>query len=208
MRYLFSSIFCLLLIAVPALADEPGEVRELLKGKIDAVVVVLQDKGMDKARRDERILDIIAPIFDYPTMARLTLGKKYWPTLSQTERSVFSDLFIMRLKGSYLEKLDLYTDEKVLYEEPLAKGKKIHIPTTLISRGSSIEMLYKFYRSKAGWKVYDVEIGGVSVIQTYRSQFDGVLRDGTIDDLLEKLKIEGAFVIPAPDEEGARPGGG
>jgi hypothetical protein len=50
-----------------------------------------------------------------------------------------------------------------------------------------------------------VVIGGVSVIQTYRSQFSEVLNEGTIDDLLEKLKIDGAFVIPAPGEEKVRP---
>jgi phospholipid transport system substrate-binding protein len=67
-------------------------------------------------------------------------------------------------------------------------------------------MLYKFYRAAQGWKIYDVEIGGVSVIQTYRSQFDGVLSEGTIDDLLGKLKSEGSFALPAPVDTGSRPG--
>jgi phospholipid transport system substrate-binding protein len=155
-----------------------------------------------------RITEIIAPVFDYQIMARLSLGKKYWPELSQVERTAFSDLFITRLQESYLEKLDLYSDETVLYEAPLVKGKKVHIPTTLISKDSRIEMLYKFYRSKLGWKIYDLEIGGVSVIQTYRSQFDGVLREGTIDDLLEKLSHDDTFVMPSANEKGAQPGSG
>jgi len=67
-------------------------------------------------------------------------------------------------------------------------------------------MLYKFYRTAQGWKIYDVEIGGVSVIQTYRSQFDGVLSEGTIDDLLGKLKSDSSFAIPDPVDKGARPG--
>jgi phospholipid transport system substrate-binding protein len=64
-------------------------------------------------------------------------------------------------------------------------------------------MLYKMYRTAEGWKVYDVEISGVSVIQTYRSQFDGVLSDGTIDDLLEKLKTDDAFTTTESDETGS-----
>jgi phospholipid transport system substrate-binding protein len=205
---MFSCIFYLLVFAAPSIADEPGEVKALLVGKIDAVVVILQNKSEDKSRRNERIIEIITPIFDYQIMARLSLGKKYWPALSQTKRTAFSDLFITRLQESYLEKLDLYSDEKILYETPLVKGKKIHIPTTLISKDSRIEMLYKFYRAKVGWKIYDLEIGGVSVIQTYRSQFDGLLKDGTIDDLLEKLNTDGTFVTPSSDEKGARPGSG
>ncbi len=100
----------------------------------------------------------------------------------------------------------VYTDEEILYGEPVANGTKVQMSTSLISKDSSIEMVYKFYRSSVGWQIYDVEIGGVSVIQTYRSQFDGVLRDGSIDDLIEKLKTDGVFDIPNPDKEGARSG--
>jgi phospholipid transport system substrate-binding protein len=49
-------------------------------------------------------------------------------------------------------------------------------------------MLYKFHESKRGWLIYDIEIQGVSIISTYRSQFDHVLSNGTIDDLLIKLE--------------------
>lgn len=205
MRHLFAAILCMFLLASPSLADASSEVRELLKVKIDAVVVLLQDQTTEKNDRNERILDIIAPMFDFQTMAKLSLGKKYWPTLSQEQQATFSDLFSKRLQTSYLEKLDLYTNEEVLYGEPVANGKQVHQPTTLISKDSRISMLYKLYLSSSEWKIYDVEIGGVSVIQTYRSQFDGVLREGTINDLLEKLRTDGAFVISEPDEKEARP---
>ncbi len=201
MRNIYLTILCVLLIAAPIQADEEGEVRDLLQGKIDIVLALLQDKGLDKAHRNEQITDVVVPLFDYKAMARLSLGKKHWSTLSQEQQGVFSDLFVKRLQNSYLDKLDLFSDEKILYGEPLAKGKKVHMPTTLISKGSRIEMLYKLYNSRKGWKIYDVEIGGVSVIQTYRSQFDGVLSEGTIDDLLEKLKTDGAFVISAPGSQ-------
>jgi phospholipid transport system substrate-binding protein len=203
MRYFFSVLLCLLLSATPSLAEGPAEARELIVTKVDAVMMLLQDESLDKAGRDIQIIALVAPIFDYPTMAKLSLGKKHWPQLNAAEKAAFSDLFIDRLQQSFLEKLDIYTDEKVLYGEPLKKGKKVHVPTTLVSRDSRIEMLYKMYRTAEGWKVYDVEISGVSVIQTYRSQFDGVLSDGSIDDLLEKLKTDGAFTIAESDEIGS-----
>lgn len=193
---LFVTSFCV----TPALANDKSDVSKLLKSKIDAVVSLLQDKQQDKASRDEQILSIVSPIFSYETMAKLSLGKKYWPALSPEKQAEFSALFTKRLQASYLEKLDIYTDEKVIYGEPQVVKSQIHIPTTLVSKDSSIEILYKFYHAQNGWKIYDVEIGGVSIIQTYRSQFDGVLADGTIDDLLEKLKRDGTFTIPAPGE--------
>ena len=60
MRYLFSAILCMLLLSSPVLADASSEVRELLKVKIDAVVILLLDQTIEKDDRDERILDIIA----------------------------------------------------------------------------------------------------------------------------------------------------
>lgn len=206
MRHLFYTLICLLLFAAPVMADAPNEVQNLLKGKIDAVMVLLQDQTVDKPQRNQKIIDIITPVFDYQTMAKLSLGKKYWPALSMEKQAVFSDLFIERMQKSYLEKLDLYSDEEIVYGEPLEKGEKIQIPTTLLSKDNRIDLLYKFYRTTTEWKIYDVEIGGVSVIQSYRSQFDGVLSEGTIDDLIEKLSSDGVFTISDPDAKGTRAG--
>lgn len=206
MRSLSSVILLLLLFTLPVQADDMSAVRQLLKTRIDAVVLLLQDKEMDKTRRNQEIIDIVTPIFDYQTMAKLSLGKKYWPSLSEEKRAAFSTVFIARLQQSYLSKLDIYSNEEVIYGAPQASGKMIHVPSTLISKNNRIDMLYKFYQSKAGWLIYDVEIGGVSVIQTYRSQFDGVLSEGTIDDLIEKLNRDDAFDLPGAGAKGVQPG--
>ena len=65
--------------------------------------------------------------------------------------------------------------------------------THFISPTNNIDILYKFYKSKVGWKIYDVEIEGVSIIQTYRSQFDSIMKKGTIDELIDKLKVAENF---------------
>lgn len=201
MRRLSVSILCLLFLCRPALADDRSDVEELLKEKIDVVVLLLQDKALDKTTRDERIIGVVTPIFDFEKMAQLSLGKKYWPGLSAKEREAFSDLFIERLQESYLEKLDLYTDEEVRYGEPQQVKKRVHIETSLVSKDDLISILYKFYRARGGWQIYDVVIEGVSLIQTYRSQFDGVLKKGTIDDLMEKLRIKGEFTVPSGSDD-------
>ncbi len=159
--------------------------------------MLLQETQIEKSQRDARLIEVVTPIFDFKTMAKLSLGKKYWPGLSPEQQEDFSDLFIQRLQDSYLEKLDLYNDEKIVYEEPSQVGNKVHMATTLVSGANRISMLYKFYRTEGGWKIYDIEIEGVSIMQTYRSQFDGVLKKGTIDDLLEKLRKVGEFNIPS-----------
>lgn len=198
------TIVLVLLLCPPARADDKNDVKNLLTSRVDAVVALLKNNQMDKTVRNERIIDIVNPIFDFPLMAKLSLGRKYWPGLSDEKKNNFTDLFTRRLQDSYLEKLDLYSDESVIYEDPQQMDNKIHMPTTLVSKDSRISMIYKFYRGSKGWRIYDVVIGGVSIIQTYRSQFDGVLQKGTIDDLLEKLNISGEFTIPAGTENPRR----
>lgn len=204
MRNILFFVLFVLLLSAPALADGPAEAGELVKTKVNSVMEILKDKTLDKAGRDEQIIQIVTPIFDYRAMAKLSLGKKHWPQLSKENQSAFSELFIARLKKSFLEKLNIYTDEQIVYGEPQQKGKKVHVPTILISKDSRIEMLYKLYRKPEGWKVYDVEVGGVSVIQTYRSQFDDALNEGTIEGLLEKLKEDDSFAVSESDKSGAR----
>jgi phospholipid transport system substrate-binding protein len=58
----------------------------------------------------------------------------------------------------------------------------------LVSNGESTAILYKLYKTGERWKIYDVEIEGVSILLTYRSQFDDVLRRGSVEDLLSQLE--------------------
>ena len=193
-RLLILSLCILLLGSSPASADTGAEVRELLRAKIDAVVALLRQKDMEKSLRKDNILELIKPIFDFKKMAKLTLGRKHWPGLSPEKKEEFSDLFVRKMQDSYIEKLDLYEDEEVVYEEPLIIKRKVHVPINFVSKDDKISMLYKFYRSKElGWQIYDVELQGVSVIQTYRTQFNDVLKNGTIDDLMAKLDKSDEF---------------
>ena len=99
------------------LADEVSEIRAMTKEKVDIVINILKDKSFSKNEKKEGILETIDGLFDFSLMARLSLGKKHWKTLSKEKRKEFSELFVERLKLSYLEKLDLYTDEEVVVDE-------------------------------------------------------------------------------------------
>jgi len=188
MKNLLVAAISLLLFYQSALADDKSEVEELLKKNLDAVFSVLQKKDLAQQEKNQEIVDIVTPMFDFELMAQLSLGKKHWPGLSQEEKKRFTDLFIQRLKASYLKNFTLYTDEKLFYEPAVQVKKKIHTPTYLISKDKKISILYKFYKAENNWKIYDLEIQGVSIIRSYRSQFSDILENGTVDDLLLKLE--------------------
>jgi len=178
----------LILLSSPVIADDKSEVDGYIRGKLDEVMKLLQDKNLKKPERNEKILEIITDAFDFPLMAKLSLGKKHWMALKKEDRSRFTNLFIERLKASYMEKFDLYSDEEIVYRPPVQVRNKVHMLTELVSGTDKISMQYKLYKAKKGWRVYDMELEGVSLITTYRSQFKEVLHGGTIDDLFAKLE--------------------
>ena len=188
MIVLLYAVFGLLLLSPAVTADDKSAAEEFLKSNLDAVFTILQKEDLSQQAKSSEVVEIVTPMFDFELMAKLSLGKKYWPDLSQDQKERFTELFIERLRRSYLNKLTAYTDEKVVYELPVAVKKKVHVPTQLISKGNKISMLYKLYSSSNSWKIYDIEIEGVSIIRSYRSQFKEILQKGTFDDLLQKME--------------------
>jgi phospholipid transport system substrate-binding protein len=188
MKSLFYAVISFLLLSQPVAADDKVVAEEFLKCKLDAVFAVLQTEDLQQEAKNKAVVDIVTPMFDFALMAKLCLGKKYWPDLTEENKVRFTDLFIKRLRTSYLDKLTIYTDEKVIYEPPVQVKEKIHVPTYLVSKEKKISMRYKLYKSKHTWKIYDVEIQGVSIIRSYRAQFTAILENGTMDDLLLKME--------------------
>ena len=166
MKNLLVVAISLLLFYQSALADDKSEVEELLKKNLDAVFSVLQKKDLAQQEKNQDIVDIVTPMFDFELMARLSLGKKHWTELPQEKKERFTELFIKRLKASYLKNFTLYTDEKLFYEPAVQVKKKIHAPTYLVSKDKKISILYKFYKAEQNWKIYDLEIQGVSIIRS------------------------------------------
>jgi phospholipid transport system substrate-binding protein len=200
MRILFLSLICALLLFPTALADEPDSIKKLTEEKVNKVIDAIRDKSLDKKTRNEKIIETISPMFDFSQMAKLSMGKTNWMRMNNQQRQEFNELFVKRLQESYLEKLDLYTDEEVAVSEAMRVKNRIHVTSHLVSKDDRMEMIYKFYQKKnRNWKVYDVEIMGVSIVQTYRSQFSGILKNQSIEDLLKKLRETGGFSVPTGD---------
>ena len=188
MKSLLYAVFILLIMIQTGLTDDKSTAKELLESRIEAAIAALHKKDLDQQEKNKQVVEIVTPIFNFPLMAKLSLGRKYWPGLTKEKRQRFTELFTKRLKETYLGKLTLYTDQTVVYKTPVQVKRKIRIPTELVSKDNKISMLYKFHKSKHSWMIYDIEVQGVSIISTYRSQFDQVLSKGTIDELLLKLE--------------------
>ena len=168
--------------------NDPNDPEELLRNKWDAIVLILQNKDIDQKAKEKEISKVISPFFDFTLMAKLTLGREHWPKLDEPQRENFTQLFSERLKRTYWKKIALYKDENVWFKPTEQKKKIYYIPTELIYKDKKVSILYKLRKVEKSWKIYDVEIQGVSVLLTYRSQFNEILSHGTVEDLFSRLE--------------------
>lgn len=177
------SVFCL-----HALAIEQDKIVSVMSKKIDNVLMILQDKSALQTKKAEEIFTIMDEVFDYKLMSRISLGKA-WKALSREQQLEFAKRFENKLKQSYIDKLELYTDQTVeILEAKQVKSNRIKLLTNVVGKDEVYEINYKFYKSKSGqWYIYDVDIIGVSIIQTYRKQFANFLQSKSFEELLTTL---------------------
>jgi phospholipid transport system substrate-binding protein len=175
---------------------DPNDPNELLAAKWGAVVRVLQAQDLDQKLKERIIDQIVSPTFDFQLMGQLALGRTHWPKLDAAQREKFVRLFETRLKALYLEKTSLYKNQKTVLKPAERKKNLVQIPMILTSEEGETALLYKLsetgdptkIRTGGRWRIYDVEINGVSILLTYRSQFDDILRHGTVQDLLAQME--------------------
>ncbi len=189
MKRIYYYLLFFLLLSPVVVADVETEAEKILKTSIGNVFTVLLDKEMAVDQKKSKVIEISNTVFGYSLMAKLSVGKAHWSEFNAKQRAEFTNLFTESFQNFYIDKLDLFSNEEVIFQPAnVVKGKKVQIPTILLSKGKKYSILYKMFKSKDGWKIYDITIEGVSLIHTYRSQYSHILQSGEVEDLLVKMR--------------------
>ncbi|RXK00326.1 toluene tolerance protein [Arcobacter sp. CECT 8986] len=186
---MFKKLFLIACLMTSLFAFEKENIQKQMSDNIHQVLNILKDTNITKKDKSEKIITILDKSFDYNIMSMLALGRA-WKTISNEQREEFSNVFIKRLKESYIDKLELYNDQKIKIANLKENKSRLILNTILVGKKENYPIDYKFYENRKNnqWYVYDVNILGVSIIQTYRKQFDEYLKEKTIDDLIKYLK--------------------
>ncbi|MBI5904285.1 MAG: ABC transporter substrate-binding protein [Deltaproteobacteria bacterium] len=186
-----AAVFALLL-ATPA-SSFAGEPTDRVRGAIDRVLEILKKKDLQaKERRMERrtlLREEISKAFDFDEMAKRSLGPA-WRQRTPEERKEYVGLFRQVLENSYLGKVEAYQGEKIRYgKESVEEGRFATVETLIVTgKGQEIPLNYRMVKGKADWRVYDVIIEEISLVNNYRSQFGGILQRSSFQDLLARLR--------------------
>ncbi len=179
----------LLLSRQPAYAGEP---TDQLKQSVDAVIETLKNKELKRpgkeAERRAELRKIIYARFDFHEMAKRALALN-WRKRTPEEQKDFVPLFADLLESTYLKKIERYHNERVVYGAESVDDGYATVKTKIITReNTEVPVDYRLMKEDAKWLVYDVTIEGVSLVANYRTQFNEIIRSGSYQDLVNRLK--------------------
>ncbi|TNF96029.1 MAG: ABC transporter substrate-binding protein [Gammaproteobacteria bacterium] len=178
---------------VDEMANSLSEPQKVIKQASDQVIHVLtaerESFNNDPGKVYDLVNEYILPHFDFELMSYYVLGG-YWKNASEQQKVGFQTQFRRLLVRTYATAFSDYKDEKIEFLSDIKTGNEDHIivQTKIHQKGASpIAVAYRMINSGNTWKIYDVSIGGVSLVTNYRANFSGQVRRKGLDKLIESL---------------------
>ena len=181
----------LLLLAMMPADASAGTATEAVRATIDEVLRILGDKDLKQpSRADERrklLEKTVGARFDYQEMSRRSLGAP-WNQLADKDKHEFVDLFRTLLTNTYADRVESYSGEGVQYLNERTEKDYAEVRTKIQSGKTEIPMDYRLINKNSDWRVYDVVVDGVSLVNNYRGQFSKILRTSSYPELVDQLR--------------------
>jgi phospholipid transport system substrate-binding protein len=195
MKSLFA-FFSGLLIATSVMAQEVAP---------DALIKSVTNEVLDIVRKDKEIqsgntrkaIDLVEakvlPHFNFMRMTQLALARD-WRQANAVQQKVLTDEFRLLLVRTYSKALTEYKNQTIDFKPFVAKAgetdARVRTEIKQSGAGKNIELDYFLEKSSAGWKVYDIEVGGISLVTNYRDSFAAEVRNNGIDGLIKSLQTK------------------
>lgn len=163
--------------------------RAVVESTADQVLAVLRNKETPVDRRLEALQQIAYQRFDFPTIGRLVLARS-WNQLSREQQQAFLEDFKRHLSLDYGRRIDSYTDQTVsIVGDRIEANGDATVKTQVNGTPSAaVTVDYRLRNIDGEWRVIDVIVEGVSLVSSYRSQFQEILSRGGPDRLLQVLR--------------------
>lgn len=194
MKRLIAMLGLGLLLVAGAVQAQVSEPEALVRETTDRVLQALE-QNKERLKNDPQavqalVSEIVLPHFDFELMSRLVLARS-WREASADQRQRFVNEFRQLLIRTYGTSLSQYSNQKVEYlpSQPDPDPKRATVRTQIRqSDGPPVPVVYQLRQTKDGWKVFDVVIEGISLVQNYRTSFAAEIRQGGLDALIQRIQ--------------------
>lgn len=183
---------CFSVFASAVSAQDLAPDAQVKKITDEVIGVIKQDKDIQGGNQ-KKINDLVdakvLPYFNFSHMTALAVGRN-WPKASAEQQKMLTSEFRTLLVRTYSSALSTYKNQVIEFK-PLraaAADTDVTVRTQVKQPGAEpISIDYSMEKIPSGWKVYDVVVGGVSLVTNYRETFNAEIRDGGVDSLIKSL---------------------
>jgi phospholipid transport system substrate-binding protein len=173
---------------------------------LEVIDLIAKDKDIQSGNRAKLIGLIeekVLPHFNFTAMTALAMGQS-WNKATPEQKKSLTQEFRTLLVRTYASALAAYSEQKFDFR-PLrmkATDTDVTVNVRVLQPGAQpVPIDYSMEKTAAGWKVYDVMVGGVSLVANYRTEFNTVVRDSGVDGLIKGLQTKNRAATPAADRK-------
>lgn len=133
----------------------------------------------------------LLPHVDVEGMSRSVLGRQAWMKASPLERKKFAAVFTQLVIRTYATPLAEYTDETVQFlpVRGSLSGSFLRVNSIIVrANGRNVPLTYSLVTKQGQWKIYDLSVEGVSLLQSFRAQFAQALQHADMNDLIREMR--------------------
>jgi phospholipid transport system substrate-binding protein len=192
----------ILVLLAAALAVGAAQAQELTPPDVlvkqvtlEVVDLIAKDKeirGGNRAKLIGLINDRVLPHFNFISMAALAMGQS-WNKATPEQKKRVTEEFRTLLVRTYASALASYSDQKFDFRPLRAKANDtdVTVNVRVLQPGTQpVPIDYSMEKTPSGWKVYDVMVGGVSLVANYRTEFNNLVRESGVDGLIKNLSAK------------------
>lgn len=192
-RHLCAVLF--LFVTAFVYAETPSTVVEVSANNLMSSLESNKSQLKSNPKLVHRLIEKhIIPVVDLKGMSRSVLGRKVWKKATLEQKKQFNHEFMQLVIRTYSQGVRNYSGEKITFFPVRAGSEKKRFASVssmiLVPNGRRIPLKYRMVKKRSGWKVYDISVEGVSLLQSYRNQFSQEFKKGTtLEQLIVKIKL-------------------
>ena len=184
----------LLAMGGPARAQEMAPDVLVKNVTLEVIDIIQKDKDYQKDKK--KIIGLInakvLPHFNFQAMTASAVGRN-WDKATAEQKARLAEEFKTLLVRTYSSAIASYSTQKFEFRPLRAKPTDTDVTVNVRILQSGTEPMtldYDMEKRPAGWKVWDVRVGGISLVANYRTEFDNVVREKGIDGLVKALQAK------------------
>ena len=181
-------LFLVLLLSFSRLVLASSTPTEIAESAISEIIQIASNKTLPPEVRKEQLDAVIKNYVDLPATAQRVVAT-FWPRSKKEDKIAFILVFRQVLTDTYFKLLQNYKNEAVTFgKEEIKKKRYASVDSIVLSEGKEIPVTYLLIFRNDEWKIYDFVVEGISLVRTFSSDYQSILRSGGLSGLNIKLQ--------------------